>query len=166
MYMTKIRVSLWSVAIAASLQFAPSVVHAQTWTTWTSNTAGCDGGLASWCGSIGGISVTYTGNSIGGQLSNSGTDYWSPTAAYTQGGLTAPNADGNVGFIQFDGPVTGVINFSAPVLDPFIAFISVGQGNVPVTYNFGPNGFSVVSNNNPRTPRTGVQARTPPQATR
>ncbi|MBI5234836.1 MAG: PEP-CTERM sorting domain-containing protein [Deltaproteobacteria bacterium] len=41
---------------------------------------------------------------------------------------------------------TGIFNltFSSPVLDPYIALVSVGQGGLPVTYSFN-NPFSVIS---------------------
>jgi hypothetical protein len=137
----------------AVLAVAPSIVSAQTWTSWTSATTGCNGGVANWCGNIGGLGVTYTGGYVGGQLSGGGgTDYWSPNNPYTQSGLTSPDVGGNVGFIQFNTPISGVINFSSPVLNPYIAFVSVGQASVPVTFNFGSSAFTVLSNNNSPTP--------------
>lgn len=112
----------------------PTHASAQVWTDWTSQ----------WIGNLGGVTVTYTGGFAGGQFAG-GTNYWNPAGAYTQGGLTAPT---NTDFIQLIGPVSGTINFSAPVVNPYFALISVGQGNQPITYNFGTSAFTVLSNNN------------------
>lgn len=46
------------------------------------------------------------------------------------------------------GATTATINFGTAVVNPLIALISVGQGGLPVTYNFGTSAFTVVSNNN------------------
>lgn len=139
------------VAIAA-LAAMPSAARAQIWTTWTSSTCSTTDGSTSgtMVGSLGASGVTYTGNcASGSQLSSGGTNYWSPTDPYTQSGLSAPD---NVGFIQFSDPVIdGKLVFSVPVVDPYLAFISVGQPSDPVTYSFSAP-FSVLSNNNCPTP--------------
>lgn len=137
---------------AAALACAAAPLTAQSWTNWTSNTAGCDGGSASWCGTLSGGDVSYTGGTSGGQLSNgTGTDYYSPSGAYTQGGLLAPDAFNNYGFIQIIDPTTGAINFSTAIVNPLIAFISVGAPSTGVTFTFTnlqADGFTVLSNNN------------------
>lgn len=148
----KIRSGFLALAAVTAIAVAPSGAHAQTWTTWVSATSGCDGGIANWCGTIGGINVTYTGGFVGGQLTGGGTDYYSPNNPYTQGGLTSPDAGGNNAFIQIDGPISGVINFSSPVLNPYFALISVGRTSLPVTWDFGTSVFTVPSNNNCSTP--------------
>ncbi len=125
---------LTTLAVLAALASVPAQLSAQVWTDWTQQ----------WVGTLSGITVTYTGNSIGGQTTP-GTDYWSPSGAYTQGGLIAPT---NTDFIQFNGPVSGTVSFSSPVLNPYFALISVGQSGRAVTYDFGTSPFAVLSNNN------------------
>lgn len=122
------------IAAALALLSMPTRASAQTWTDWTSQ----------WTGNLSGVTVTYSGGFAGGQFTP-GTDYWAPYGAYTQGGLTAPT---NTDFILLVGPVTGTITFSAPVLNPYFALISVGEPNQSITYDFGPNAFTVLSNNN------------------
>ncbi len=133
---------LVAVLSAASLvSLAPADLSAQTWTDWTSTGPGV------FNGTLFSNAVTFTGAYSGGQLSNAGTDYWSPTGAYTQGGLIAPNAGGNVGFIQFISPTSGTFTFASPVTNVFVALISVGQPRLAITYTFDQS-FTVVSNNN------------------
>ena len=125
----------------AMVAAAPKL-QAQTWTTWTSATPGVFNGM------LFGSSVTYFGDYIGGQLSDgTGTDYYNPQGAYTQDGLTAPDAGNNFGFIKFDEPVRGTIHFASPVTGLYMALISVGQVGDPITYDFNDS-FSVLSNNN------------------
>jgi hypothetical protein len=127
------------VSVAAAV---PTTASAQTWTSWNSNTPGI------FNGTLLGNSVTYTGNYAGGQLTGGGgIDYFSPTAPYTQGGLTAPNAGGNVGFVQLIDPSLGTLSFGSGITNLYLALISVGQGGTPVTYTFD-RPFTVLSNNN------------------
>ncbi|MEO8623799.1 MAG: PEP-CTERM sorting domain-containing protein [bacterium] len=129
-------------AVVAVAAVTPTQASAQTWTSWTSATPGIFNGV------LLGNSVTYTGNYAGGNLTGGGgTDYFNPTSPYTQGGLTAPNTGGNVGFIQFVSPASGTLTFGAPVSNLYMAFISVGQGGTPITYTFD-QAFTVLSNNN------------------
>ncbi len=127
------------VSVAAA---APTTASAQTWTSWNSN------GTNIFSGTLLGTSVIYNGNYAGGNLTGGGgTDYFSPSSPYTQGGLTAPNAGGNVGFIQFINPTTGTLTFGTPLTNLYMAFISVGQPGYGVTYTFDQP-FTVLSNNN------------------
>jgi hypothetical protein len=137
------RVSVF--AAAALLVALPAAGSAQTWTTWNAATPG------EFDGTLLGTAVTFLGSYAGGQLSGVGIDYFSPTDPYTQGGLTAPDAGGNVGFIKFVEPTTATITFSTPMTDLYLAFISVGQLAVGVTYTFD-HPFNVLSNNNCPTP--------------
>lgn len=138
MRVSRLAAALIAVSAAA---ISPANLSAQSWTTWTSATPGV------FNGTLFGNPVTFTGAYVGGNLSASGIDYFSPSGAYTQSGLVAPNAGGNVGFIMFDAPTSGTFTFSAPVTNVFVALISVGQGGVPVTYTFDQS-FTVASNNN------------------
>lgn len=127
------------ISVAAA---TPTTASAQTWTSWNSN------GPNIFNGTLLGTSVTYMGNYAGGNLTGGGgTDYFSPSGAYTQGGLTAPNTGGNVGFIQFIAPSTGTLSFSSPMTNLYMALISVGQPNYGVSYTFD-QAFTVLSNNN------------------
>jgi hypothetical protein len=131
--------AILAVAVAGVL---PAAASAQTWTSWNSTSPGI------FNGTLLGNSVTYTGNYIGGNLTGGGgTDYYNPSGAYTQGGLTSPNTGGNVGFIQFDDAVTGTLSFSSPMTNLYMALISVGRPGYAVSYTFD-QAFTVLSNNN------------------
>ncbi len=124
-------------AVATFLALTPALAFAQTWATWTGATSGPVNGV------LGSTTVTYTGG-YNQAYGAGGTDFWSSNGAYTQGGLTAPT---NTSFIRMVAPESGTITFGSAVVNPFIAFISVGQTNVPVSYSFS-SPFTVVSNNN------------------
>ena len=124
-------------AVASLLSLTPLLASAQTWATWTGATSGPVNGV------LGSTTVTYTGG-YNQAYGAGGTDFWSPNGAYTQGGLTAPT---NSSFIRMVAPASGTITFGSAVVNPFIAFISVGQTNIPVSYTFN-SPFTVVSNNN------------------
>ena len=122
------------------LAVTPQIGSAQTWASWTSANAG------NVFGTIGSTAVTYTGNFVSYDNSTaSGLGFWAPSGAYSQSGVIAPT---NPGLVRFTPAGRGTIFFGAPVLNPYIAFNSVGQPNTPVVYDFGTSGFMVVSNNN------------------
>jgi hypothetical protein len=138
MKISRLAALLAVVSVAAT----PTMASAQTWTSWNS------AGTNIFNGTLLGTSVTYTGNYAGGQLTGGGgTDYFNPSGAYTQGGLTAPNTGGNTGFIQLIPPSTGLLTFSSPLSNVYLALISVGQPGYAVSYTFDQP-FTVVSNNN------------------
>ena len=123
---------------------APSTASAQSWTQWTSGGAGAFNGL------LFGSAVTFAGGNIDGQLFNGGgssfdaTNYFNPPNAYNQAGLTVPG----LGMIRFNGAsAVNTVTFANAVVNPYFAFVSVGQPGLPVTYSFNAP-FSVLSNNN------------------
>lgn len=153
-----------STAALAAFAFVPATASAQVWTSWTGPVNPCATSPGTIDGDMGGVSVSVSGQFNGYQLASgatcggpitangNGTSYYyhqnnlgNPYGAYTQGGLNAPL---EFGLIQYNAAVsTATITFGSAVLNPFIAFVSVGQGGVPVTYDFGANTFSVVSHN-------------------
>jgi hypothetical protein len=138
------RIIVASIALMAAL---PSVGSAQVWTNWTSSNA------TSVSGTLDGFGIVYSGIFAAAQMSGTGFDFFNyAPGAYTQNGLTAPT---NSGFIKFIGNSIGTISFAAPVLNPYIAFISVGQPGLAVKYDFGSSPFTVVSNNNVQCPYWG-----------
>ncbi len=137
----------------------PSLASAQLWTSWT--TADVGGGTMS--GTIGATSVSFGGFFSGYQLADGssanltenglGNNYWTPATQplralpYQSAGVSEPD---KLGFIQFASGTAqfgGTINFGTAVVDPLIAFISVGQPSVPVVYNFGAANYTLLSDN-------------------
>ena len=134
------RAALLALAVGALALAAPSA-GAQTWTDWTSITSGPSGTAI---GTInlgsGPVTVTVTGNILGGQIDNTGTYYWNPASTWNGGG-SAPT---NSGLVQNSVRSGFHVTFSSPV-DLYMAMLSVGQIGDPITYNFGGSAFTIVS---------------------
>ncbi|MEP6781053.1 MAG: PEP-CTERM sorting domain-containing protein [Gemmatimonadaceae bacterium] len=141
------------VAAAASLLTTSVVASAQTWANWT--TASSGSGTMS--GTLGSTTIAYSGGLDGYQLSNGttrtagvssspncGYAFFCLPDPYTSAGVVKPT---NSGFIQYTRTYTGTITFGTAVTNPLIAFISVGQPGAAVRYDFGANGFTMISSN-------------------
>jgi hypothetical protein len=125
---------LWSV-LAASVSLAlPGAANAATlvWADWTAatNTAAQ--------GTIGGLTITFTGNIEPPAQTSGGVNYWAVNSGiYTPTGAENPPPDSDI-IRLFGGPGTGVqtITFSAPVTNPLMAIMSMGNASETVTYVF------------------------------
>ncbi|MBC8087097.1 MAG: PEP-CTERM sorting domain-containing protein [Phycisphaerae bacterium] len=140
-------------ATASAFLAVPALASAQTWANWTAaNVAG-----NTMSGLLGTTTISYSGGFDGYQLSDNATrtasvspsggcgfNFFCLTAPYTSAGVGAPT---NHGFIQYTGIHRGTITFGSAVVNPLIAFISVGQPNLPVRYNFLGNSLTVLSDN-------------------
>lgn len=132
------RAALVALAVGALALAAPSA-GAQVWTEWTTVTPTGAVGTINLPG--GPVTVTVTGNLLGGWGSG-GTNYWDPASTWNAGGtLTAPT---NAGVVQIDRAAKVNVTFSSPV-DLYMALLSVGQSGLPITYDFGGSAFSIVS---------------------
>lgn len=105
---------------------APSAV-AVSWTNWTSVTAGSSGS-GSGSMTLGAETVNVTLNGLLNGFVD-GTGYYAPYPT-TYGGL-APSD-----MIQEWQSGRVVINFSSPVVNPYLALVSIGQPNYNVAYAF------------------------------
>ena len=158
----KISRSFAAMLAAGLLAATPSLASAQSWTTWTSGSAGLFGGT------LLGSAVVFTGGNVGGQLAdgtsigpltfNGGPNFFNPSDPYTKfsgvpvPGLTVP---GPFGMIQFNPASRDVLTFTGgAAVNPYFALISIGQPGdpgLPVTWTFS-NPFTVLSNNDCPTP--------------
>jgi hypothetical protein len=138
--------------IAAAL--LPLSAHSQsTWTNWTAATAGVAGTASgtlgsttvSWAGALNGYQLASGASLNLSEIGGQGNNYWFRTIPYTNAGagLTAPD---RLGFLQQSAAGRGRITFSQAVINPVIAFISVGQPTVPVSYSFSAP-FTILSTN-------------------
>ncbi len=112
------------------------------WTDWTSYVQGSAGSAI---GTISpGISVRYTGDVTFGQT-GTGTNYWTEgvPAPYT-GNPIVGNAPTPAEMIALSRVSTNTITFSQAVLNPIMAIVSMGQGGLPVSYDFNMP-FTVLS---------------------
>jgi hypothetical protein len=107
---------------------------AQSWTTWTTANGVAAQGTITMGSSQ--IQVTYTGEMTNTtQLNGVGTNYYLPTTIFTGGGAITPPPGGNMIAIV-GNPSIHTITFSAPVINPVMAIVSLGQATIPVSYNF------------------------------
>jgi PEP-CTERM motif len=83
------------------------------------------------------------GNLLGAQT-NGGTNYWNPSTPYTSSQVE--NAPPDTDILQLLGGQnqTYVVTLSEAIKDPIMAVLSLGQPNVPTTYDFD-SPFTIVS---------------------
>lgn len=116
------------------------------WTDWTATTRE-NGVFTSAQGSIGGITVSYSGNAWSVLTDCSGGDFWTEgsPAPYTGSALVDNRPPCDAIRLQWEGSHT--VTFSEAIVDPLMAILSMGRNDLPVTYDFtGTAGtFSVLS---------------------
>ena len=122
-------------ALAASSLLA-TTAQAQTWVDWTAvTTAGAAGTLDASGTDVG---VALSGPVYFGQTS-CGTDYFASGSAYA-GVANRPGCD----MVAINAVSSYTVNFTNPIANLYMAFISVGQPNLPVTYSFNAP-FGIIS---------------------
>lgn len=105
------------------------------WTDWASAVTGASGNAS---GTIsGGINVSYTGDITFAQTSG-GTNWWTEgaPAPYTGNAVVdnAPSASDIIALSR--AGITNTLSFSTPLVDPVMAFVSIGRSYMGVSYNF------------------------------
>jgi hypothetical protein len=161
-----------SAVILAALALAASVpAHADSWTLWTSELqtnpteAGPTGLYTKAFGTIGLISVTYLGETVGlsgtpgtpgyGATTSypgsaSGTGVWDASGSTTFLGAAGPStADNSIALVGNQPGYVEKIYFSQPVTNPLIAIWSLGANRVGDTID-ASFVFSGMSNTDPR----------------
>jgi hypothetical protein len=130
------------VAAILALPGQPASAGVIAWTDWTSFTAG-NSGVAD--GTLGSVAVHYAGEVLPGippgppfgptQVSG-GINYWNPPAPYLSS--TISNAPPASDIITLEGGhnVTNTLTFLAPLVNPVMAIVSMGQAGVPIQYEF------------------------------
>jgi hypothetical protein len=141
---TLARTAVVVAATAVAAAAAPRAAAAQGfWTDWTSASAPGATGTATGTLNVtgfGNVEVGYSGQIYFAQTS-AATDYWTPrnptTSPYVRADLGISNPT-NTDLIALNTGSQQVktVTFSAPVLNPLFAIVSLGQSSVQVTYNF------------------------------
>jgi len=134
-------------------------IAATTWTDWSAATIADPGGSAT--GTMGAVTISYSGEVTGNTVTNGTTGIWNPSTTFVGGGVdTSPDSVRDV--IGLNGSTgTDTITFSSPVTDPVIAIWSLGAPSATASFTFdatptlqagGPNsiygGSSIVVNGN------------------
>jgi hypothetical protein len=111
-------------SLLLSLICGPGAAAPITWTTWTSGTASSTAGSAAGTLAGLGISVAYTGEM---ESLNTGV-LWTPLSTFSGGTVgNAPPSGTNDGIQLFGGgTVVDTVTFSAPILNPVLAILSLG----------------------------------------
>ncbi len=120
-------------AIAVSFCSAATAMADTIWTDWTSASNGAPGSAS---GSLGGVTVTYSGQLINSVI-NGSSPVWSPNSSFIGGTVsTSPSAVGDVLFLS--GASTGIntITFASPEVDPVFAIWSLGHTGVTASFIF------------------------------
>jgi hypothetical protein len=94
------------------------------WVNWTSATSGSTGSAS---GTLGGISVSYSGDVLFAQTNGLGTDYWLPSSPFLS--ATVPDGPPNADIVALTGGNSAVdtISFSRSVTNPILAINSLGE---------------------------------------
>lgn len=126
------------VAIAAALVMVMGMAGVSfgalvDWADWTSATAGNAGSVS---GTIGSITVNYSGEVKFAQTSG-GTDYWNtPSTPFISPAVqNAPPASDLIALVGGNA-IVNTITFGQSVANPVMAILSLGQTSNNVTYNF------------------------------
>lgn len=121
-----------SLLAAASPAMAVDTVD---WADWTWATTGA---AASATGTIGPLSITYSGEIYPAAQVSGGTNFWLPNTPYLS--ATVTNAPPTPDIIRLNGMSSTALNqitFSEPIIDPVMAICSLGQPNdYYVRYDF------------------------------
>ncbi|MFM6325936.1 MAG: PEP-CTERM sorting domain-containing protein [Microcystis sp.] len=137
---------LTGVTIAATTLQATSVSAATViWADWTSATTGTSGSAT---GTIGPITVNYTGDVFFAQTVG-GINYWNPALPYINNSVisNAPPASDIIALnTATTGSTTNKLTFSQPITNPIMAINSMGQQSITVSYTFNTP-FNILSFN-------------------
>lgn len=133
--MNKVIALAFATALAVPFQASASTPSTASWTNWSSST------LGTFMQNSSTVTVTYSGTNLG---VDHGAYFYDVPSSFTNVDVT--NTPGTNGTIIMVGGTTDVntFHFSQAVIDPLIDLFSVGQGGVPVSFNFlGPVSFTV-----------------------
>ena len=116
------------------------------WTDWTSFTPG-SGNTGTVTGTImvgtTPVTITYEGE-VDFTQTTGGTSYFNPRSTFLSAMLTDASPI-TADIIAISGrQIESTFTFSAPIVNPFISFVSVGRGGAPVTYTFD-SPFTIVA---------------------
>jgi hypothetical protein len=110
----------------------PTHGAAVSWTDWTSAVIGPSGSAS---GTMGTVSVTYSGEVLFAQTSE-GINYWNPSAPYLSQYVDNAPPDSDIVALVGGNQTVNRITFSSPVVNPVMAIVSLGNAAAVVQYRF------------------------------
>jgi len=102
------------------------------WTDWTFATPGSPGSAS---GSMGNVSVSYSGEISFAQTAG-GTNYWIPDSPYLSGTVSNAPPDPDIVALVGGNAIVNTITFGDPVVNPIMAIVSLGRPGLLVEYLF------------------------------
>ena len=119
------------------------------WVDWTSATPGDPGTVAGSATGpdFGTVNVTYTGKYVFANLDQTGANYWEPKKTFADGVIVdnKPPLKDIIALAGGSATALHTITFSAPVVNPVMGIVSLGQRRLPTTYNFIDAPFDVIA---------------------
>jgi hypothetical protein len=143
-----------SLALAAAFAIVPAAsADPVTWTKWGSDTGTGTTSVGTATGTLGGITVTYSGQTsglgiqwaaaVGSSYPGKSSTTWVPTSSYVGGDVSnAPPTNYNLVAMEGGSNLPESITFSSPVINPFIAIWSLGQTGDTASFVFS-NPFTI-----------------------
>ena len=131
-----------ALVLGCTILVQASDAMAISWVDWTS------ADTSSATGTVAGIDVNFSGNISPPAQTNGGTDFWTIfPGTYTAPPTvtTTPPASDIIRLTGGPGTGTQTITFSSPVVDPVMGIVSLGDEELPVTYEFDSE-FDILSN--------------------
>ena len=148
-YTTTITVNNVAPSLAITNSTASSTAYYTNWTAANPGAGTASGTITLPDGST--VGVTFdalnpngTHSFFYGAQTNGGTNYWNPSTPYIS--AQVPNAPPDADIIQLSGGSSTIyrVTLSAPIQDPIMAIVSLGNGGAPTTYDFDAP-FTIVS---------------------
>jgi hypothetical protein len=133
-------------ALTLALEGQAAPIH---WAGWTASVPGAAGSVEGSLTLNGApVGVHYTGEVFGAQVNNLGTYYYLSPIPFLPSyvGAAVDNAPATADIIEIKGG-TGTLNtflFDAPIVDPVMAIVGLGEVNLPASYGFDAP-FTVLS---------------------
>lgn len=145
------KVSRYLIGVAAACLLLGTAGSASAgfvfWTEWTEKTSGSPDTVvgAVDVSGFGTVDVTYTGGWTFAQVNDSGNNYWTYPGTYSDGTIldNSPSRSDIIA-LSTAGTTVHTITFSAPVVNPAMAILSLGRSGSAVQYDFDAP-FDIVS---------------------
>ncbi len=120
---------------AALLALCAPASALTVWTDWTSATPGQQGSAS---GTLGDVSVSYSGQVLGNtRIDGQASGTWAPETSFVGGSVdTSPAVVGDMITINGAGDSTHTLTFSSPVTDPVFAIWSLGSPGAQASFTF------------------------------
>lgn len=114
---------------------APAFADVITWADWTST--GSNSVLGTLTVGSNTVGLSYSGNLLFAQTGNPGDiNYWNPATPYLSPTISNAPPPSDIIAMVGGNAIVNTITFDAPVVDPVMALVSLGNNGQAITYEF------------------------------